>query len=198
MRLMRFKAVWLAAMAGLVLTACAPQKPRYEFVPPASASGMACVQQCTAQQRQCGQRVTQQHNQCLVRARQQAVTELPGRLAAYEKNIVAWEAAMRRYERDMDLYELQRRHSRIMHELSVERCREREGKGKRDCRPLRPLSSGLFFSDRPVYPGKAPRRPTLQNVQAEIAAEQCSKSTEVCENTYRQCYTGCGGTVKQY
>jgi hypothetical protein len=184
-------------LAALFLTGCAPQKPEYEFIPPASKAGLQCLQRCQAQATQCNNLITQQKNQCLVRARQRAVTELPGRVAAYDKAIVAWEAAMDRYERELSLYELQVRHTRMVRSISAANCRDRRDKDKRDCRPRRIYPYSVFWSDRPDHPGAAPRRPTLKTVQADIAAENCGQTTQQCETRYRQCYTRCGGTVRQ-
>lgn len=179
----------------VLLSGCAvPQSPEYEFIPPASAAGLQCLQRCDVQTTQCKSRVTQQESQCLAGARQQAVTELPGRLAVYENAIAAWELSMQRYERAMRLYDLQVGHARIMRNLSASRCRDRDGKDKRDCRP--PRLPGVFLPERPLYPGKAPRRPTLQMVQTEIAARRCGQAADQCAPAYRQCYTACGGTVK--
>lgn len=195
--LMRYGlAVKTMLLAGLLLSGCAPQKPQYEFIPPASKAGLQCLQRCQAQATQCKNQITQQKNQCLVRARQQAVSELPGRIAAYDKAIVAWEAAMDRYERELSLYELQVRHTRMMRSLSAANCRDRRGRDKRDCRPRRIYPYSVFWSDRPDYPGDAPRRPTLKTVQAEIAAKNCGQNTDQCQANYRQCYSACGGTVK--
>lgn len=184
-------------LVGLVILSggCAPQKPVYDFTPPAGKTGLVCIQRCGVQLNQCKQRATQQQNQCLARARQQAVVEMPGRLAAYETNITAWETAIRRYERDMHFYDFRRRHARVIRHAD---CRGKD-KDKRNCRPRRAYYPyGAFWSDLPNYPGDAPRRPTLQSVQAEIAAKNCGDAAlQQCEANYRQCFTSCGGTVKQ-
>lgn len=181
----------------LVMAGCAaPQKPAYDFIPPASKAGLACLQSCQAQSAVCERKVDLLVNQCVVKAGQQARTELPGRLAAYENSLVAWEAAVRRYERDVSMYELQMRHYRMMNHLSYPGCRDKKGKVIRDCRPRGSLLRSPFWSDRPVFPGKMPPRPTLNSVQAEIAGKTCNQQKDQCVADYRQCYTGCGGTVK--
>ncbi len=186
-------------LAGLVLNllmlgGCAPQKPVYDFTPPAGETGRICIQRCDTQLNQCKQHVAQQYNQCLVRARQQAVVEMPGRLAAYEKNITAWEMAIRRYERDRRFYELRRHHLRVIRPAN---CHDKD-KGKHDCRPRWIYPYRAYWPDWPDYPGDAPRRPTLKTVQAEIAAQNCNDAALLsCAANYRQCFSHCGGTVRQ-
>lgn len=181
----------------LVLAGCAaPQKPTYDFIPPASKAGLTCLQHCQSQSSACERKVDLLAGQCLVRAGQKAKIEMPGRIAAYEKSLAVWEKAIRRYERDVSMYELQMRHYRVMNHLSYPGCRDSKGKKIRNCRRRGSLLRSPFWSDRPVFPGKAPMRPTLKRVQAEIAGKECSQQKAQCAINYRQCYTGCGGTVK--
>lgn len=193
------KTFYLAAVL-LLLTACAPQKyqTRYAYTPPAAQNGAVCIQRCSTQSNQCKQRFSATTTQCKQRATQQARKEMPGRIAAYEKNLDVWEVRMARYQRDLRLYELRGRNYSIMHELARD-CRHGSKKHgyKHDCKRRLPRWRGGFWLDKPVYPGKAPRRPTLQAVATAIAAKSCSQQSQ-CSVNYNQCYTACGGTVKPY
>ncbi|MEZ5447965.1 MAG: hypothetical protein R3E89_02710 [Thiolinea sp.] len=172
-------------MVFLGLSACvAPREPRYEFIPPATQAGQSCVQSCAVQNNSCKQRVQALANQCAVRARQQALREMPGRVGAYEAALDDWERRIRRYEREMSLYELQMRHYRMMHDLSYERhCRDKDSGRLRDCRRDYPRWRGGFWLDEPHYPGRAPRRPTLESVTAERVREQAGRAISVRWNT---------------
>lgn len=193
-RNLKFGLVWglLLVVAGCA----APRKVEYDFIPPASSVGMACLQRCNVQATQCAAKLKSTANQCLLQAGRQAKIELPGRIAAYENNLRIWEAAMRRYERDISMYELQMRHYRMMGNLSYRGCYDKHGNRIRGCRRPGHYRRTPFWSERPVFPGESPKRPTLKAVQAEIAAKTCGGENNQCEVSYRQCYTRCGGTVK--
>lgn len=193
------KKLILAGIA-LCLTACAPQKyqTRYQYTPPAGQGGAACIQRCTTQQNQCKQRFTAITKQCGQRAQQQARLELPGRIAAYEQALDAWEARVRHYERDLRLYRLRRHSYSILHEVARD-CRrgtKRHGHAH-DCKRRLPRWRSRIWLDEPIYPGKAPRRPTLASVTRAISAKTCNQQSQ-CAVNYQQCYSGCGGTVKPY
>lgn len=183
----------------VVMSGCASPEyqTRYAFSPPANKQGVACVQRCAAQLQQCKVRFNQSAQQCVVRARQQARIEMPGRVKAYENALDVWETRMQRYQRDISMYELQRRNYRMMRGLSHAGCRGGKTEHNKDCRRNYLRWRGAFWLDEPVYPGKAPRRPTLKAVTTEIAKETCAQDNQ-CVVNYRQCYTGCGGTVKPY
>lgn len=186
---------------ALLLTACAPQKyqTRYAYTPPAERSGTVCIQRCSAQQNQCKKRFTVITQQCLQRARQQAKLEMPGRLAAYEQALTVWEARARHYERDLRLYRLKRRSYSILHEVARDCRRGSKRHGyEHDCRRRHlPRWRGSVWLDEPVYPGGAPRRPTLETVTRTIATKTCGQENQ-CVVNYNQCYSSCGGTVKPY
>lgn len=188
----------LGALGGLlVVVGCtAPRKIEYDFIPPASSAGLACLQRCDVSARQCEAKLQSAVNQCWVQAGRQAKIELPGRIAAYENSLRVWEAAMRNYERDISMYELQMRHYRLMEPLSYQDCYDRHGKRIRNCRRSRHHLRTPLWSARPVFPGEAPKRPTFERVQADIAAKTCGRKSDQCEVSYQQCYTRCGGTVK--
>ena len=191
---------WLMLLPLLLwLGSCStPQyQTRYNFIPPASQSGLACVQQCSTAQAQCDAAASQQHNQCLLKARQQAKAEMPGRIAAYEQELDVWEARIRDYERDMAFYEMELRHYQMMRDLHRGGCRGTNTKHVNDCRRLAHRWRGTFWQDEPSYPGPAPRRPVLDKVVAEISSKTCQKNTQ-CAETNRQCYQQCGGKVEPY
>lgn len=188
------------ALLVLLLSACAPQKyqTRYAYTPPGGNNGVSCIQRCSAQRHQCQQRFSVASGQCLQSARQQARREMPGRVAAYEKAIAVWEVRIERYQRDLRLYELRRHDYSLMHELARDCRRGIKKPGyEHDCNRRLPRWRSAFWLDKPVYPGKAPRRPTLQGVTASIAAKTCAQQNQ-CGVAYNQCYSGCGGTVKPY
>jgi len=181
-----------------LLSACVapPQyKTEYQLIPPQSANGQACIAQCEQRVQACEQQFTQQVKQCALRAAQQAKQEMPGRLAQWEQSIAVWEQYARRYERDLDFYEIKRRHRRLTRDLYYDDCR-RDNDEDRDCR--RPL---LFYDDdwldRPRSPGPPPKRPTLESVTAQIQQKSCAKQSP-CSERFRQCFASCGGTVTPY
>lgn len=185
-----------------LLSACVapPQyKTEYQLIPPQSANGQACIQQCEQRVQACEQQFTQQVQQCAVQAAQQAKQEMPGRLAQWEQSIAVWEQYARRYERDLDFYEIKRRHRRLMRDSYYDNCRRdnsEDDDNERDC-----WRSPLFYDDdwldRPRSPGPPPKRPTLERVTAQIQKKNCSLKND-CNERFRQCFAACGGTVTPY
>lgn len=174
------------------LAACAPPEPRYQLTAPTSLAGQQCAQRCDAASQQCEQQCSVNQEACRVRAEQQAKQVLPERLQAWEVDVAAWERRVRRYEMDRMFYDMQRDHWRMMRDMSRPDCR----RGDKHCRPSHPRWHDDWL-DRPISPGAAPIRPTLESETKRIQTLTCPTDCG-CAEAFRQCFVTCGGAVKAY
>lgn len=196
-----FRYLILLLMIGLTACASPQYQTNYRFTPPpvAVGAGKFCLTRCDAALNQCKSQCVAKTRQCLSKARGQAQQELPILLSAWEREVVDWEKALDRYETDRRFWEMEMRQRRLMHDLQrdLQRCRP----GERHCAKYprhTDFGSGAYYAwDRPVAPGAAPKRPTLESETARIQAETCPMDCG-CDAIYRQCYGSCGGNVQPY
>lgn len=189
---------WLMLVfAGLLVAGCTPQyETRYELIPPAATSGLACLKGCEAKAGACNQQCSQQYAQCSVKAEQQARRGLPDRLQEYQASFAAWKADIDRYKADLRFYQMELDRRERLRDLHRSSC-QRDGEESHDCRRYHRLWRDRFLLNDPDHPSSAPDKPTLASETARIRDLICNKDCQ-CGPQYRQCYASCGGTVKPY
>lgn len=189
--------VWLFLLGCWLLVGCAPQyETRYALTPPMSTSGLSCLSRCDTQTRACNLQCSQQYGQCSAKAEQQARTELPSQLSDYDTRFTAWQRENDRYATDLRFYEMELHQRELQEDLRRITC-ERDGKESANCQQQYTLVHNLPFLNEPHHPDVAPERPNLATETVRIRALTCSNECK-CDDQYRQCYSGCGGTVKPY
>lgn len=174
------------------VAACMPQPPRYQLTAPTTLEGQQCAQRCDAASNLCTQQCNATQAACRLKAERQAKLELPARLELWDREIAAWERRVQRYEIELSFYEMRRQHWHIMRDLARPNCR----RGDRDCHPVRPRFRDDWL-DRPLSPGPAPKRPSLESETNRIQALTCPSDC-ACAAQFRQCFVTCGGGVKPY
>lgn len=189
--------VWLFFLGCWLLTGCTPQyETRYAFSPPASTSGLSCLNRCDGQTRACNTQCSQQFGQCSAKAAQQAQVELPAKMTDYETRLSAWQREMERYETEQRFYAMELRQRELQHDLQRLTC-DRDGKASASCLHHQGLLHGMPLLHEPNRPDSAPDKPDLASETARIRNLTCSNECK-CDDDYRQCYTSCGGAVKPY
>ena len=185
-----------AVLASIVLSACSKYKIAYDYNPPKTKQGIACMSGCQKQLRQCNHQCNAQYKHCSVRARQQAQKALPVLKEAYPLKLEIWLDARARYEREYDRYEFRHFMAISRRDRYVDRCM-RKGKKSRAChRTYRHDYYDPYLSlSRPYFNTPRPIKPTLASETQRIRKKTCSNNCK-CNSNYRLCFTSCGGAVK--
>lgn len=196
MRPRLFVFLGLIFLSSMGLSACSKYKVAYDYNPPKTKQGIACISGCQKQLRQCNNQCNAQFKHCAIRSAQQARKRLPVLKEAYPLKLEIWLNARARYEREYDRYEFQRFMAISRRDRYVDRCMRKGKKSKACHRVYRHDYHDPYLSlSRPYFNTPRPISPTLANVTKRIQQKTCSNKCK-CDNNYRLCYTSCGGAVK--
>jgi len=181
-------------MTVLLLSTCSSYKIAYDFTPPETKQGLACIQSSQSQLNQCNNRCYYQYQNCLKKSQQEARKALPVLLREYPSQLEIWLNAREQYRRDLDWYELRMDLAESRRENYLNACMSK-GKKKSKCRHSHGYTSLSLHLDRPSFTMKRPVKPTLANVTTRYRKQSCSQNCG-CQSNYRLSYASCGGIVK--
>lgn len=186
----------ILVFSSFCLSACSKYKVAYDFTPPSSKRGLACLSGCQKQLNQCNKYCSSQYQQCSVKALQQAKANLPVLKEAFPRELEMWLNAKSRYERELDWYELQYSLATLRRDRYVDHCIGKGNKRKICHRIYRHDFHDPYLSlNRPYFDIPRPVKPTLALETSLIKKATCSTNCG-CEKNHRLCYASCGGVVK--
>lgn len=166
----------------------------YDFTPPQTKQGLACIQQNQTQLNQCNNRCYYQYQSCLKISQNDARKELPSLLKEYPLRLESWLNEREQFRRDLDLYELRMELALSRRESYLGRCMK-EGTKKSKCTSRHAYINLMPSINRPHFSKGRPVKPTLSNVTTRARAQNCSQSCG-CQANFRLSYASCGGAVK--
>ncbi len=170
--------------------------PRYviknQYIPPQQAGAQKCLDNCAFVRQNCQAKCQQSYQYCLddayAKAKAVEIEELRAYDMAYmryqmdfshfQHRLHAWERDYHDYSRDLAHFQ-----NRCEREKDAQACKRRD--------EIRSYMNRLK-RDRPREP-YVPVRPTFEQIlvnQQSFCTTNCG-----CEQTYDNCFTGCGGTV---
>jgi len=184
---------FLMGVMVLVLSGCGPRYViKNQYIPPAQKGSQKCLDNCGLVRQQCQAQCQQHYQYCLddayAKAKAVEIDEVRAYDVAYSRYMMDLSHfRMRMHQWDRDYYDYSRDLSHFQ-----SKC-ERE-KDPYACRKRDELRSylGRMKHDRPREPW-APVRPTFEQIlvnQQSFCTTNCG-----CEQTYDNCFVGCGGQV---
>jgi len=192
------KSDYLKALLLLVyvplLSTCSTYKIAYDYTPPNTKQGLACIQNSHSLLSQCNNRCYHQYQNCLKRSQNEAQKALPVLLRDYPNQLEVWLNAKEQHRRELDWYEMRMDLAESRRENYLNACVSK-GKKKSKCRQSHGYTSLMINLNRPDFAMSRPVKPTLTSVTARYRKESCSQKCG-CQSNYRLSYAGCGGVVK--
>ena len=184
---------FLMGVMVLVLSGCGPRYViKNQYIPPAQKGSQKCLDNCGLVRQQCQAQCQQHYQYCLddayAKAKAVEIDEVRAYDVAYPRYMMDLSHfRMRMHQWDRDYYDYSRDLSHFQ-----SKC-ERE-KDPYACKKRDELRSylGRMKHDRPREPW-VPVRPTFEQIlvnQQSFCTTQCG-----CEQTYDNCFVGCGGQV---
>ena len=184
---------FLMLLMALLLSGCGPRYViKNQYIPPTQVNSQKCLDTCALSRQACQAQCQQRYQYCLddayAKAKAVEVDEMRAYDMAYARYMMDLSHfQMRMREWDRDYYDYSRDLSHFQN-----RC-ERE-KDPYACRKRDELRNYLnrMKHDRPREPW-VPVRPTFEQIlvnQQSFCTTNCG-----CEQTYDNCFVGCGGTV---
>jgi len=184
------------SLIGILLLLSACSTPRYQLVydfdPPAGGNGAACIQACYQDQKNCQLACTGNHDACLARSQEIAEEEYRSKLAMHDQAVQDYYADQKAYETQRALFDAEQKLLQNQLDQARHRCK-REGHGSYACQRTREVEKEMSEQQAPLEPARPPQ-PSL-NDEIKRAQLTCNRNCNYCEETYRTCYTSCGGKV---
>lgn len=184
---------FLIVLIALLFSGCGPRYViKNQYIPPVQVNSQKCLDNCALSRQACQSQCQQRYQYCL--------DDAYGKAKAVEVDEMrAYDMAYARYMMDVSHFQMRMREwDRDYHDYSRDlshfqsRC-ERE-KDPYSCKKRDELRNYLnrMKHDRPREPW-VPTRPTFEQIlvnQQSFCSTNCG-----CEQTYDNCFVGCGGTV---
>ncbi|MCL7744315.1 hypothetical protein LV476_05030 [Guyparkeria hydrothermalis] len=163
--------------AAVLLAGCAG--PRYatevRYVPPTGEEGKSCIQGCQTEQKACQADCQSQRESCIANIQ-------PTVDAAFDQALRQYESERQVYMRERKFYQLDRRLSFSAHRAPF----------------FRSYPDPFWYIDHPYFedPPVPPVAPGRAGIREQIINEECNADCG-CQDTFDQCYVGCGGQVER-
>lgn len=187
---------FLAMVLMVFLTGCGPRYVvKNHYIPPTQSNAQQCLNQCSQARQQCQGICQQNYQYCLddayAKAKAVEIDELRAYDMAYLRytmDVSHFQHQFRKWERDYHDYSRDLAHfqGRCEREKDASACQRRD--------ELRNYMNRIK-RDRPREP-MPPRRLSFEQIlvnQQSFCTTNCG-----CEQTYDNCFVGCGGQVIPY
>jgi len=184
---------FLILLSALLFSGCGPRYViKNQYIPPTQTNSQKCLNQCAQARGACQAQCQQRYQYCLDDAYGKAK-------AVEQEELRAYDMAYMRYQMDFTqfrhrLHTWERDYHDYGRDLSHFQSRCEREKDAYSCKRRDELRNHLnrMKRDRPREPW-VPVRPSFEDIlvnQQSFCTTNCG-----CEQTYDNCFVGCGGTV---